>query len=177
MMVNLATIQNHIQAQAVKESGRYGIAVDEAAFPQNSPENLRKSLLKALESDKIDYMLAHLAHPAFIEKMVNKAVEAYGQLNIAIANAGITLFGAFSSYPVADFNRVMDVNLKGTFYLAQFASNQMIKQSSGGSLLFTSSVTGHQAHKNLAAYSMTKAGIEMLAKNLVSEIAEHGINV
>lgn len=75
MMVNLATIQNHIQAQAVKESGRYGIAVDEATFPQNSPENLRKSLLKALESDKIDYMLAHLAHPAFIEKNVREVHE------------------------------------------------------------------------------------------------------
>ncbi len=122
-------------------------------------------------------MTGDSSDPALIEKMVNKAVEAYGQLNIAIANAGITLFGAFSSYPVADFDRVMDVNLKGTFYLAQLASNQMIKQRSGGSMLFTSSVTGHQAHKNLAAYSMTKAGIEMLAKNLVSEIAEHGINV
>lgn len=75
MMVNLATIQNHIQAQAVKESGRYGIAVDDAAFPQNTPENLRKSLLKALESDKIDYMLAHLAHPAFIEKNVREVHE------------------------------------------------------------------------------------------------------
>ena len=115
--------------------------------------------------------------PDFIEKMVSKAVETFGQLNIAIANAGITLFGTFSDYPVADFDRVMDVNMRGTFYLAQMASNQMIKQGSGGSLLFTSSVTGHQAHKNLAAYSMTKAGIEMLAKNLVSEIAEFGINV
>lgn len=122
-------------------------------------------------------MTGDSSDPAIIEKMVKKAVEAYGQLNIAIANAGITLFGAFSSYPVADFERVMDVNLKGTFYLAQSASNQMIQQGTGGSLLFTSSVTGHQAHKNLAAYSMTKAGIEMLAKNLVSEIAEHGINV
>jgi len=50
-------------------------------------------------------MTGDSSDPAFIEKMVNKAVEAYGQLNIAIANAGITLFGAFSSYPVADFNR------------------------------------------------------------------------
>jgi glucose 1-dehydrogenase len=122
-------------------------------------------------------MTGDSSDPAFIQKMVNKAVEAYGQLNIAIANAGITLFGTFSDYPVADFDRVMDVNMRGTFYLAQIASNQMIKQGTGGSLLFTSSVTGHQAHKNLAAYSMTKAGIEMLAKNLVSEIAEHGINV
>lgn len=115
--------------------------------------------------------------PVFIEKMVSKAVEEFGELNIAIANAGITLFGEFSNYPVADFDRVMNVNMRGTFYLAQIASNQMIKQGNGGSLLFTSSVTGHQAHKNLAAYSMTKAGIEMLAKNLVSEIAEYNINV
>lgn len=122
-------------------------------------------------------MTGDSSDPVFIEKIVNKAVEAFGQLNIAIANAGITLFGAFNNYPVSDFDRVMDVNMRGTFYLAQFASNQMIKQGSGGSLLFTSSVTGHQAHKNLAAYSMTKAGIEMLAKNLVSEISEFGINV
>ncbi|MEY3921949.1 MAG: hypothetical protein RL634_1710 [Bacteroidota bacterium] len=122
-------------------------------------------------------MTGDSSDPTFIEKMVKNAVETFGQLNIAIANAGITLFGNFSDYPVADFERVMDVNLRGTFYLAQFASNQMIKQGNGGSLLFTSSVTGHQAHKNLAAYSMTKAGIEMLAKNLVSEISEYGINV
>jgi NAD(P)-dependent dehydrogenase (short-subunit alcohol dehydrogenase family) len=122
-------------------------------------------------------MTGDSSDPTFIEKMVKNAVETFGQLNIAIANAGITLFGNFSDYPVADFERVMDVNLRGTFYLAQIASNQMIKQGSGGSLLFTSSVTGHQAHKNLAAYSMTKAGIEMLAKNLVSEISEYGINV
>ena len=122
-------------------------------------------------------MTGDSSDPTFIEMMVNNAVKTFGQLNIAIANAGITLFGNFSDYPVADFERVMDVNLRGTFYLAQMASNQMIKQGSGGSLLFTSSVTGHQAHKNLAAYSMTKAGIEMLAKNLVSEISEFGINV
>jgi 3-oxoacyl-[acyl-carrier protein] reductase len=115
--------------------------------------------------------------PTFIEQMIKKAVNSFGSLNIAIANAGITLFGSFSDYPVADFDRVMNVNLRGTFYLAQMASNQMIQQKTGGSMLFTSSVTGHQAHKNLAAYSMTKAGVEMLAKNLVSEIAEHGINV
>ena len=122
-------------------------------------------------------MIGDSSDTGFIQKMVNKAVETFGTLNIAIANAGITLFGEFSKYPVGDFDRVMNVNMRGTFYLAQLASNQMIKQGKGGSLLFTSSVTGHQAHKNLAAYSMTKAGIEMLAKNLVSEIAEFGINV
>ena len=71
----------------------------------------------------------------------------------------------------------MQVNLGGTFFLAQAAANQMKQQKSGGSLLFMSSVTGHQAHKNLAAYGMSKAALEMLAKNLVIELSQHNINV
>jgi NAD(P)-dependent dehydrogenase (short-subunit alcohol dehydrogenase family) len=61
--------------------------------------------------------------------------------------------------------------------LAQAATRQMIRQGKGGSLLFMSSVVGHQAHRGLAAYAMTKAAIEMLAKNLVIEVSGYGINV
>jgi NAD(P)-dependent dehydrogenase (short-subunit alcohol dehydrogenase family) len=71
----------------------------------------------------------------------------------------------------------MQVNLGGTFFLAQAAANQMKLQGTGGSLLFTSSVTGHQAHKDLAAYAMSKAALEMLAKNLVIELSQYKINV
>ncbi len=124
---------------------------------------------KAMAGDSSD--------PAFIHSIVDTCVSSWGMLDIAIANAGITLYGEFSSYPVADFDRVMEVNLRGTFFLAQAASNQMKQQASGGSLLFTSSVTGHQAHKNLAAYGMSKAAIEMLAKNLVEELSTSRINV
>jgi NAD(P)-dependent dehydrogenase (short-subunit alcohol dehydrogenase family) len=53
----------------------------------------------------------------------------------------------------------------------------MTRQESGGSILFMSSVTGHQAHKNLAAYGMSKAALEMLAKSLVVELSPHRINV
>lgn len=113
----------------------------------------------------------------FIQSMVDLAVKEYGQLDIVIANAGITLFGDFLTYSPESFNSVLQVNLAGTFFLAQAAAKQMIKQGSGGSLLFTSSVTGHQAHKNLAAYAMTKAAIEMLARNLVIELSSYKINV
>lgn len=114
---------------------------------------------------------------AFIKKMVDSAVSKFGNLDIVIANSGITLFGDFLEYPPESFYRVMNVNLGGSFFLAQTAAKQMIKQSSGGSILFTSSVTGHQAHKQLAAYSMTKAALEMLAKNLVIELSQYGITV
>jgi glucose 1-dehydrogenase len=114
---------------------------------------------------------------AFIHRMVETAVSRFGSLDIVVANAGITLFGDFFTYTPEAFARVMQVNLGGTFFLAQAAANQMKQQAAGGSLLFTSSVTGHQAHKNLAAYGMSKAALEMLAKNLVIELSPHRINV
>ena len=114
---------------------------------------------------------------AVIEQMVAKAVEEFGKLDVVVANAGITLFGAFLSYTPEAFFEVMKVNLGGSFFLAQAAANQIKKQGSGGSILLMSSVTGHQAHENLAAYGMTKAALEMLAKNLVIELSPYKINV
>jgi glucose 1-dehydrogenase len=112
-----------------------------------------------------------------IDSMIQTAVKAYGRLDIVIANAGITLFGDFLEYPRDSFQAVLNVNLGGSFFLAQAAARQMNVQGSGGSILFTSSVTGHQAHKGLAAYGMTKAALEMLAKNLVIELSPFNINV
>jgi glucose 1-dehydrogenase len=114
---------------------------------------------------------------AFIRSMVATAVEKFGSITLAVANAGLSLYGDFLEYPEADFDRVMKVNLGGSFYLAQAVANQIIKQKSGGSLIFVSSVTGHQALKDLAAYSVTKSGLEMLAKNLVVELSPYNISV
>lgn len=113
----------------------------------------------------------------FIQQMVDAAVQHFGKLTIAIANAGITLFGEFLNYPEQSLQSVLNLNLQGSFFLAQRTARQIIKQKSGGSILFMSSVTGHQAHKDLAAYGMTKAGLEMLAKSLVVELSQHQITV
>ncbi len=115
--------------------------------------------------------------PLFIRAMVQTAVTAFGKLDIVIANAGITLYGDFLSYTPESFSRVMQVNLAGSFFLAQAAAIAMKKQDTGGSILFMSSVTGHQAHKDLAAYGMSKAALEMLAKNLVVELSPYHITV
>jgi len=122
-------------------------------------------------------MAGDAADLPFIDAMVAKAVESFGRLDIAIANAGITLFGNFFTYPPESFYRVMQVNLGGTFFLAQAAARQMQQQGGGGRILFTSSVTGHQAHKDLAAYGMSKAALEMLARNLVVELSPYRITV
>jgi len=113
----------------------------------------------------------------FINQMVTAAVRNFGRLDIAIANAGITLYGEFLDYKKEDLMKVLDLNIGGSFFLAQAASIQMKEQKSGGRILFMSSVTGHQAHKNLAAYGMSKAALEMLAKTLVLELSPYSITV
>lgn len=113
----------------------------------------------------------------FINEMVKLATTEFGKLNIAIANAGITLFADFFDYTPDAFTKVMQLNLAGSFFLAQAAAKQMKARNTGGSILFMSSVVGHQAHKNLAAYAITKAGLEMLAKNLVIELSPYNITV
>lgn len=113
----------------------------------------------------------------FIKTMVQYAADCFGCITLAVANAGLSLYGNFFDYSPEDFDSVTRLNLGGSFYLAQAAARQMRKQQRGGSILFMSSVTGHQAHKDLAAYSMTKAGLEMLAKNLVVELSPFNITV
>lgn len=112
-----------------------------------------------------------------IDKMVKAAMSQFKHIDIVIANAGITLYGDFFTYKAEDFYRVLKVNLGGTFFLVQAASNQMKQQGTGGSVLLMSSVTGHQAHKNLAVYGMSKAALEMLAKTLVIELSPLKINI
>lgn len=113
----------------------------------------------------------------FIHKLVAKSINTFGKLDIVIANAGITLFGDFFEYKPDDFKKVMNLNLGGSFFLAQAASIQMRKLKSPGRILLMSSVTGHQAHKNLAAYGMSKAALEMLAKTLVVELSPFQITI
>lgn len=113
----------------------------------------------------------------FIHQLVQFAIDRYGRLDVAIANAGITLFGDFFSYQPDSLQRVMNLNLAGSFFLTQAAAIEMRKSGSGGSILLMSSVTAHQAHKDLAAYGMTKAALEMLAKTLVVELSPFKISI
>lgn len=117
------------------------------------------------------------ADPVFIKEMVQQATQAFGKLDIVIANAGITLFGEFFTYTPDAFGKLMRLNLGGSFFLTQAAAAQMKTQQDGGAIVLMSSVTGHQAHKNLAAYGMSKAALEMLAKNLVLELSPYHINI
>jgi 3-oxoacyl-[acyl-carrier protein] reductase len=112
----------------------------------------------------------------FIRTMVADAVARYGALHCTVANAGITTFGDFFEYTPESMQKLLQLNMAGTFFLAQASALEM-RKSGGGSILLMSSVVGVQAHKYLAAYAMTKAAIQMLAKNLVLELSPYHIRI
>ena len=113
---------------------------------------------------------------SFIRNMVDYTVQKYGSLNMVVANAGITTFGDFFSYTPESMQKVFQLNIAGTFFLTQSAALAM-REKGGGKILLMSSVTGVQAHKYLSAYGMTKAAIQMLARNLVIELSPYHITI
>ncbi len=117
-----------------------------------------------------------VADVSTVRALVAQALAEFGDLHICVCNAGLTSWGDFFSYQPADFERVVTVNLRGSYFLAQAAARHFRKRG-GGALIVTSSVTGHQAVPYLSAYGMTKAALEMLARNLVLELSPHGIRI
>lgn len=113
----------------------------------------------------------------FIYKMVEAVVRETGKIDGVVANAGITTFGDFFSYTPAAMQQLLQLNMAGTFFLTQAAAKQMRDQPTGGSILLMSSVVGIQSHQYLAAYAMTKAAIQMLARNLVTELSPYRIRI
>ncbi len=112
-----------------------------------------------------------------LKRMMEDFVQHQNGLDVVIANAGITNYGAFLAYSPEQFERLTSVNLRGTYFTCQFAAKAMINYGIPGRILLMSSVTGVQAHKNLSAYGMTKAGIVMMGKTLAVELGEYRITV
>ena len=112
-----------------------------------------------------------------VRGLVAEAVGTFGRLDLAVANAGLTQYGDFLDYDPARFDRLVGVNLRGSYFLAQAAARQMRAQGGGGRILLLSSVTGHRALRQLSAYGMTKAALEMMARALVVELSPFGIAI
>jgi 3-oxoacyl-[acyl-carrier protein] reductase len=115
--------------------------------------------------------------PAHASALVAEAVASFGGVDIAVANAGFSLVSDFFETAQAEFDRVTGLNLRGSYFLAQAAARQMRAQGKGGRLLLLSSVCGHLAIRSMAAYSMSKAALEMLARGLVPELSPHRITI
>ena len=109
--------------------------------------------------------------------LVERAAEHFGRLDILVNNAGITSWGPFLDYTEAAFDDVVNTNLKGSYFASQAAARRFIRQGAPGRIVLVSSLVGVNAAPYLSAYSMTKAGLRMLARSLGLELGPHGITV
>lgn len=98
------------------------------------------------------------------------------RLDVLVNNAGIGLYGSVKDFPVADLDRVVAVNLRGTFLCCQEAMKMMVPQRSGY-IINISSVVGFKGYPNQAAYTATKHAIMGLTKTLAVEARKDGIRV
>ena len=119
---------------------------------------------------------ADMADGAAVEKAVARAVEELGGLDAVVANAGITADQLAMRLKPEDWDRVLSVNLTGSFRLARAALAPMIR-ARYGRIVFLSSVAGLMGNPGQAAYAASKAGLIGLAKSLAREIASRNVTV
>ena len=113
---------------------------------------------------------------AKVNEAVNKILDKLGKVDILVNNAGITKDNLLLRMSEAEWDAVIDVNLKGTFNCIKAASKLMIKQRSG-KIINIASIIGIIGNAGQANYSASKAGIIALTKTMAKELACRNINV
>lgn len=122
-------------------------------------------------------MQADVSDPATCAALVADAVEQTGGLDVLINNAGIAIAGDILTLEIADFDKLMDVNLRGAFLTAQATARQMVAAGTHGSIINMSSVNSLLSLPNQIAYCMAKGGIAQMTRAMSVRLAEDGIRV
>ena len=111
-----------------------------------------------------------------VKVMIDEIIKKFGRIDLLVNNAGITKDGLMLRMTDEDFDRVIDVNLKGTFNCTKYVSKYMLKQKSG-KIINISSVVGLSGNAGQVNYSASKAGIIGITKSAAKELSSRGITV
>jgi NAD(P)-dependent dehydrogenase (short-subunit alcohol dehydrogenase family) len=111
-----------------------------------------------------------------VQEMVQTALKTFGRIDVLVNVAGIFIKSPIEEVSEQDWDRVIAVNLKGTFLCSQAVGKEMIKQG-GGSIVNFASVAGHTPQIYSGAYSPSKAGVILLTKIMAVEWAKYNIRV
>ncbi len=109
-----------------------------------------------------------------VQEMVDQAFAALGRIDILVNNAGITKDGLLIRMSEADWDAVLDINLKGTFLFTKAVSRIMMKQRSG-SIVNVASIIGLIGNAGQCNYSASKAGVIALTKSVAKELASRNV--
>ncbi len=137
-----------------------------------------EALAKELRADGAEAITVALdvADIASIPAAVARAEQAMGPVEILVNNAGISRQARLEEVTEADYDAVMQTNLKGAFFMAQAVARRMIALQIEGRIVNISSVAGIRVQGQLSTYSMSKAGMVAMTKSMAREWGRHGIN-
>jgi NAD(P)-dependent dehydrogenase (short-subunit alcohol dehydrogenase family) len=119
---------------------------------------------------------ADAASGADIAALVSRVKSQLGRIDIGVTTPGINIRKLVVNYAEAEFDRIVDLNFKGTFFFFQEVGRVMMAQKSG-SIIASSSMRAHTIEPGLAVYGATKAAISLLVKGFASEVGSYGVRV
>ena len=135
----------------------------------------------AAKSIGATYMHCDVSRSADVNALVDGAVAVFGAVDILVNNAGIAVAGDFLDVTEADFDRVLSINLKGSFLMLQACARHMVKQAQAGrkpgAIVNMSSVNDTLAIPTIVSYCVSKGGVSQLTRATAIALAAHGIRV
>jgi glucose 1-dehydrogenase len=120
---------------------------------------------------------ADVSDRAAVEAMIARTVDQFGQLDIAVANAGMSIREPVIEAEWQHVLRTLEVTQFGVFHTCQLAARQLVRQGRGGKIVIISSLHAELGFPNSAAYNMAKAAVNHLCRTMAAELAQHHINV
>jgi len=112
-----------------------------------------------------------------VQRLIDAAVAQYGRLDVMVNNAGVETRTSVLDTTPEQYDKVLDVNLRGVFFATQYAAKQMIAQGGGGRIINISSVHEDWPMPGNTAYCLAKGGVRMLTRTAALELAPHGITM
>lgn len=148
------------------------------AINYNGSKEKAEEVKKEIEAlgVKAEVYQCNVSDYAACEEFLKQVVKDFGRIDILVNNAGITKDNLLMKMSEEDFDKVIEVNLKGTFNCIRFVSRQMLKQKSGR-IINMSSVVGVLGNAGQANYAASKAGVIGLTKSAARELASRHITV
>lgn len=158
-----------------KAYGREGaqVVVVNASRPQRG-EQVAKEI--SAEGGAAAAVQADVTSKTEVDALVDYVVEEFGTVDILLHGAGVMINKPLEDYTEGDWDRMIDVNLKGSFLMAQ-AVVPVMKAKRSGKIIFIASIAATTAFPNAIPYCASKGGVLMITKALAAEIAKDGINV
>ena len=165
-----------IGAAVVLELAKQGanIVIDYVTHP-NATEELEKQIVAL--GDQVIGVDADVSKVADLQMLIDKAVKAFGRVDIMVNNAGVETRTSVLDTTESQYDKVMGINLKSAFFGTQLAAQQMIRQGSGGHIINITSVHEDWPMPNNTAYCLSKGGMRMLTRTAGVELAAHNILV